>query len=125
MYVSRWRRATCGASGSVSIQISLGAEPQHPHVGLHVALAVEQRRVLALAGRQRLDVVGQLPLQVLGRVGAGDEQLAARRAVEQAALLAQLPVLGVELDGDGIGGHACDSRKRGAAAALAVPDVVF
>ena len=63
-----------------------------------MALAVEQRRVLALAGLQRLDVVGQLALQVLGRLGAGDQQLAAGGAVEQPALLAQLPVLGVELD---------------------------
>ena len=93
-------RAASSASGSVSSQSSApSAEAQHPHVGLHVALAVEQRRVAALARLQRLDVVGQLPLQVLGRLGAGDEQLAALGAVEQAALLAQLPVLGVELDG--------------------------
>ena len=69
VYIFRWRRAASSASGSVSSQISFGRGAQHPHVGLHVALAVQQRRVLALAGLERLDVVGQLPLQVLGRLG--------------------------------------------------------
>jgi hypothetical protein len=77
----------------------LGGRAQHPHVGLHVALAVEQGGVEALARLQRLDVVGQLALQVLGGVGAGDGDDAALGAVEQAAFLAQLPVLGIELDG--------------------------
>ena len=77
----------------------LRRRPQHPHVRLHVALAVEQRRVLALAGRQRLDVVGQLPLQVLGGVGPADQQLAAVGAIEQPAFLTQLPVLGIQLHG--------------------------
>ena len=73
-------------------------EPEDAQVGLHVPLAVEERRVAALAGLERLDVVGELPLQVLGRVGAADEDLAAPGAIEQPAFLAQLPVLGVELD---------------------------
>jgi hypothetical protein len=76
----------------------LGVEAQHSHVGLDVPLAVQQCGVLTLARAEGLDVIRQLSLQVLGGVGAGDEQLAARRAVEQAALLAQLPVLGVQLD---------------------------
>ncbi len=91
--------------------LGLGVEPdlvrrqsQHPQVGLHVALAVEQRRVGALARLQRLDVLGQLALQVLGRFAARDQELAAVATIEQAALLAQLPVLGVEL-GDRRGGH--------------------
>ncbi len=74
------------------------SQPQHPHIGLHVALAVEQRRVATLARSKRLDVVGQLPLQVLGRFAALKQQLAPARAIEQPALFAQLPVLGVELD---------------------------
>jgi len=69
-----------------------------------VALAVEQRRVLAVARLQRLDVAGQLTLQVLGAVGAADQKLAAGGAVEQAALLAQLAILGIQLD-PGLGAH--------------------
>ena len=74
LYVSRWRRVASSACGSVSSQMLVLGEPQHPHVGLHVALAVEQRRVAALAGRQRLDVVGQLALQVLGRLRPADDR---------------------------------------------------
>ncbi len=73
----------------------LAAEAQQPQVGLHVSLAVKQRRVAALAGRQRLGVVGDLALQVFGCVGAVDREHAASGAIEQAALLAQLAVLGV------------------------------
>ena len=54
----------------------LGAEPellrgqaQDPHVGLHVALAVEQRGVAALTGLEGLDVVGELALKQLCGVG--------------------------------------------------------
>ena len=76
-----------------------------------MALAVEQRRVAALAGLERLDVVGQLPLQVLGRLGPLTQQLAPLGAIEQPALLAQLPVLGVELDCHGFG-HTPSSLAR-------------
>ncbi len=89
----------------MSTQISSPSEPQHPHVGLHVPLAVEQRRVAALARLKGLDVVGQLPLQVLGGFRPRDEQLASAGAIEQAALLAQLAVLGIELDCHGFGHH--------------------
>ena len=82
----------------MSIQNSSAAQAQHPHVGLHVALAVEQRRVAALTRLKRLDVVGDLALQVLGCVGPGHEQHAAPAAIDQPALLAQLAVLGVQLD---------------------------
>ena len=87
----RGRPCTCrgggarrsAASGSVSIQNSSVGEPQDPHVGPDLALAVEQRGVAALAGLERLDVVGQLALEVLGRLGAGDRQLAAVGAIER------------------------------------------
>ena len=98
-YIVRWRSAAAIALRLGVEQDLLLARPQHPHVGLHVALAVEQRRVLALADRERLDVVGQLALQVLGPVGPEDGDRAAAGAVEQAAFLAQLAVLGIELDG--------------------------
>ena len=62
-----------------------------------MALAVEQRRVAAVARLERLDVVGHLSLQVLGGVGALDQELAAAGAVDQAAALAQLAVLRIQL----------------------------
>ena len=74
------------------------ASAEDAHVGLHVALAVEERRVTALVRTERLDVVGELALQVLEGIRAADEDLAAPGAVEQPAFLAQLAVLGVELD---------------------------
>ena len=72
----RPRRPRCRAS-------SPSVRPQDAHVGLHVALAVEQRRVAALARRERLDVVGELALQVLGRLRAADLKRAALGALEQ------------------------------------------
>ena len=66
--------------GSRSSQKPPSARPQDPHVGLHVALAVEQRRVAALARLERLDVVGQLPLQVLGGVGPADQRACRARS---------------------------------------------
>ena len=73
-------------------------EPQDPHVALHVALAVEQRRVAALALAERLDVVGQLALEILGGLGAADVEHAPLGAPQQPGALAQRPVLPVELD---------------------------
>jgi hypothetical protein len=75
----------------------VGRQPQHPHVRLHVALAVEQGGVAALTRRQRLDVVGELALEVVGGLGAGDEEHAALGAVDQSSALAERPVLAVEL----------------------------
>ena len=73
-------------------------EPQHAHVSLEVALAVQQGGVLTLAGRQRLDVVGELALEVLGRLGSLDAEDAALGAVDHPGVLAQHPVLGVQLN---------------------------
>ena len=95
----------------MSTQDFVIGQPQHPHIGLHVPLAIEQRRVATLAGSKRLDVVGELALQVLGRFGPLQQQLAASGAIEHPALFAQLPVLGVELDCHRIG-HRTDSRKH-------------
>ena len=82
-----------------------------------VALAVEQRGVAALLRLERLDVVGELALQVLGGVGPADEQ---HRPVpdDESGLLAEGPVLPVELDlGRGLG-HA-PIVGRGLAGSLA------
>ena len=68
-----------------------------------VALAVEQRRVAAPVGLERLEVVGELALQVVGGVGAADQQ-AASLPRQEPGLLAEGPVLPVELDlGRGLG----------------------
>ena len=78
----------CFSAGSVGGGLEVepdlaGAQPQHPHVGLDVALAVEQRGVAALASVEGLDVVGELALQVLGRLRSRDREHAPLGAVEQ------------------------------------------
>ncbi len=95
------------------MRLGLGVDPdllrihrQHPHVGLHMPLAIEQRRVAALAWPKRLDVVRQLPLQVLGSFRSRNEQLAPIGAIEHPALFAQLPVLGIDLDCHGFSHRA-------------------
>jgi hypothetical protein len=79
-------------------------ESQDPHVGLHVALAIQQCGVAARARGARLDVVGELALEELERVVAGHQQLAPLGALDNARALAERAVLAVELD-EGIGGH--------------------
>ena len=74
-----------------------GAQPQDPHVGLHVPLAVEQGRVTALVRSHGVEVVGQLALEELGGVGPLDEHDSAP-AAEEAGLLSQGAVLAVQLD---------------------------
>ncbi len=74
----------------------LGA--QDAHVGLHVALAIEQGGVGALVRLERLDVVRQLSLKEIGGFGAGDEDRPPLVALEQARVLAQRSVLAIELD---------------------------
>ncbi len=83
----------------MSSQISPVAQPQDPHVGLHVALAVQQRRVTALVRFSGLEVVGELALKELGGVGSVDEHNPAP-AAEEAGLLPQGAVLAVQLDRD-------------------------
>ncbi len=112
-YISRCRCAAAIASGSVSSEDLLRGRPQHPHVGLHVPLAVEQRRVLPVPDLQRLDVVGQLPLQILRPVRPAHEQHPAPGPLEQPAFLPQLPVLRIQLNGNDIGSFIpTNSRKR-------------
>src|SRR6266480_6526910 len=48
----------------------LGTKPQKSHVRLHAALAVQEGRVAALPRGERLDVVRELALEELDRVGA-------------------------------------------------------
>jgi hypothetical protein len=43
----------------------------------------EDGGVAAAAGRERLDVVGDLPLEEVGRLAAADEELPALGAVDQ------------------------------------------
>ncbi len=64
---------------------------------LHAPLAVEQRRVAPGAGLECLDVVGELALEVLGRLLSVDREHPAALAAKGSGGLAQDPVLGVEL----------------------------
>jgi len=80
-------------------QQAVGGESQHPHVGADLALAVEERRVTALAGCERLDVVGELSLQELRPLAAADHQAGAIGAVEEPRLLADGAVLRVDSEG--------------------------
>jgi hypothetical protein len=88
----------------------VGLDSQQAQVPLHAALAIEQRRVLALAGRERLNVVGELALQVLGGLAAAQDQLRALGAIDQPRTLAQQPVLPVELDRR-LGAHGTSVRS--------------
>ena len=93
----------CDALG-VEPQLAAGA--QHAQVGEHLALVGQQRRVAAAAGRQRLDVVADLAVEHLGRLGPGQGELAARGAVDERDLLGDEAVGGGErLDG-------CDGHRR-------------
>ena len=69
-------------------------EVEDAHVRGEVALAVEERGVAALTVLDRLDVVGQLTLQVLGGIGAGDQHAGAVPA-QESRLLAEGAVLPV------------------------------
>ena len=70
LYMPRWLRISVRRRGLGIDQELVVGEAQDPHVALHLALAVEQRRVAALPRLERLDVVGQLSLQELGGLGA-------------------------------------------------------
>ncbi len=72
------------------------ADPQDPHVGLEVALAVEQGRVTAFVQAEAFDIVRDLSLEELRGFAAGDGQAEAVGPVEQAAFLADLTIFGVE-----------------------------
>jgi hypothetical protein len=63
-----------------------------------VALAIQQSRVAPLAGRECLEVIGELTLEELEGVRAPNQQLAALGAVDHAGPLAEHSVLTVELD---------------------------
>src|SRR4029078_7875898 len=79
------------------------------HVGFNLARAVEQGGVTARARRERLDVVGDLPLQELGRLAAADDDPRQVGALDHPRFLAQRAVLGVEFESRL---HARDCRRR-------------
>ena len=98
LYIPRWRAIAGRATASVSSQKPSSSRRSSAQVALHLPLAVEQRGVAALAGLERLDVVGELALEVLGGLGAAELELAPVGAIEETRLLAQQPVLAVQLD---------------------------
>ena len=112
LYIRRWRIDRSGRLGLGVEPDVAGREAQDPHVGLHVALAVEQRGVAAGLGLERLDVVGELALEELGRVGPAHQEHRSGRALQHAGALAQRAVLPVELDRE-LGAHLTDCRERG------------
>ena len=73
----RGRSARCRARTEV-----LAA--QDAQVGAQLALVVEDRRVAAAAGRERLHVVGDLALEEVDRLAAAQRELGALGAVDQA-----------------------------------------
>ncbi len=88
------------ARGGAGLEIDpdlIVLQMQEPHVRLEVSLAVEQRRVAALLSLERLGVVGELALQVLGGVRPADDQSCALPR-QIAGLLPQGAVLPVELN---------------------------
>jgi hypothetical protein len=81
-----------------------GLEEQDAHVRLEVTLAVEERCVAAPLSFQRLDVVRELALEILDGVRALDEQSGPRPG-EKAGLLAQRPVLPIQVNSGRDLGH--------------------
>ena len=55
---------------------------QDAHVGADLSLGGQQRRVAALPGGERLDVVRDLALEEVRDVLAGQQELAARRVID-------------------------------------------
>jgi hypothetical protein len=62
---------------ALGVEQDLLAGVEDPHVGEHLALGAQQRRVAPRPGHERLDVVGDLALQERLGVGAGEGELAA------------------------------------------------
>jgi hypothetical protein len=77
---------------------TLGVKPQNAHIRLHLALPVQEGRIAAFPHGQRLDVIGELALEVLDRVRAAYEELAPLGAIHEPRPFAQDAVLPVQLD---------------------------
>jgi hypothetical protein len=87
--------------GALEVEPELARlQPQDAHVRLDVTLAVEERRIAAPFRRQRLDVVGELALKVLGGIRSPDDQRGARTR-QESGFLPQSPVLPIQLDWGG------------------------
>ncbi len=67
------------------VEQQLVAGVEDPQVAEHLSLRGEERRVAAVSGRQRLDVVGHLALEKGLRVTSGERELAALGAVKDPA----------------------------------------
>ena len=83
-----------GLAGAVAV---LGVE--HAQVAEHLALVGQEGRVAAAAGGQALDVVRHLAREEGLALGAGERELAALGAVDEAAILRQRPILAGEVIG--------------------------
>ena len=76
-------------------QIDENAVPKlrHTHIARHATLRREQRTVAALAGRKRLNVVGQQTLKVGAPIASGESQPAPGPSIEQTRSAEDGPIL--------------------------------
>ena len=92
--------SACSATRSVSSSSStLGGgrlHIEHPQIAEHLALLRQECRVAAMPGGQADDVLGDLAVQELLGVPAGQCELAALRAVEQSGALGDGGVVDLE-----------------------------
>ena len=63
------------------------------HVGDHPALRGQEARVAARTGRERGDIVGQQPLQIVAAIGSGEPKPPAIRPVDKPRAVAERPIL--------------------------------
>ena len=73
------------SADALAVEQQLVARVEDAQVAEHLALVGQEGGVAARAGLERLDVVGDLALQEVLDLGAGERQLAALGAVEQPA----------------------------------------
>lgn len=99
------------AGGCLGVdQKAFAVKPQDSHFGLKVAFAVEQSGIYPGSGCQFFGLVGHLALQEPGCVRPGDFKPGPVGPFDQAAFLADLPVLGVKV-GFGHRGHGPILRR--------------
>ncbi len=84
---------------TLGVQQQLIAGVEHPQVAEHLALLREECRVAAASRCQADDVLGDLAVQELLGVLAGQRELAALRAVEQADACGDGGVVGLKTCG--------------------------
>ena len=85
---------------ALAVQEQLAVRVEDPQVAEHLALVREEGGVAAGPRRERLDVVGDLTVEELLGVGAGQRELAALGAFDQRAAARERLVVGLRDVGD-------------------------